>query len=92
MSSGTMRLVTTLMRLASVAFALVVFLLPPATSYAQYGDYLLGTLGTMTRYITHQGQQGVDLRVGDDFALEWVNTSEGQVFLFGWAALWDPFK
>jgi len=125
------------------------------------------SISAMTRYITHQGQQGVDLRVGDDFALEWgigktfrpaswkpwvpqldtgmvgyaqwqvtdnhgsaippplrglrsnifgvgpeiaattkvgrffaryefefggQNTSEGQVFLFAWAALWDPFK
>jgi hypothetical protein len=47
MRSGTMRLVTTSRRLASAASALVVFLLSPATSYAQHGDYLLGTLGLL---------------------------------------------
>jgi len=125
------------------------------------------SVSAMTHYLTHQGQQGVDVRVGDDFALEWgvgktfrpaswapwvvqldtgvvgyaqwqvtdnrgsdiplplrgiksnifavgpeiaattkigrffaryefefgaQNAPEGQVFLFGWAALWDPFK
>jgi hypothetical protein len=29
------------------------------------------SVSTMTRYLTHQSQQGVDLRVGDDFVLEW---------------------
>ena len=125
------------------------------------------SMSAMTRYLTHQSQQGVDIRVGDDFVLEWglgktfrppswkpwvaqldtgvvgyaqwqmtdnrgsdipnplrgirsnifavgpeiaattkvgrffaryefefggQNSLEGQVFLFGWAALWDPFK
>jgi len=125
------------------------------------------SISAMTRYLTHQSQQGVDIRVGDDFVLEWglgktfrpaswkpwvaqldtgvvgyaqwqvtdnrgsdipnplrgirsnifavgpeiaattkvgrffaryefefggQNSLEGQVFLFGWAALWDPFK
>ena len=125
------------------------------------------SISAMTRYLTHQSQEGIDLRVGDDFALEWgigktfrpaswtpwvaqldtgvvgyaqwqvtdnrgsaipnplrgiksnifgvgpeiaattkigrffaryefefgaQNAPEGQVFLFGWAALFDPFK
>jgi hypothetical protein len=125
------------------------------------------SVSAMTRYLTHQGQEGVDVRVGDNFALEWgvgktfrpeswkpavaqldtgvvgyaqwqvtdnhgsdippplrgirsnifgvgpeiaattkigrflaryvfefgaKNAPEGQVFLFGWAALYDPFK
>src|SRR5262245_46400842 len=125
------------------------------------------SISAMTRYLTHQSQQGVDIRVGDDFVIEWglgktfrppswkpwvaqldtgvvgyaqwqvtdnrgsdipnplrgirsnifavgpevaatskfgrffaryefefgaQNTLQGQVFLFGWAALWDPFK
>jgi len=125
------------------------------------------SISGMTRYLTHQSQQATDVRVGDNFVLEWglgktfrptswtpwvaqldtgvvgyaqwqvtdnrgssipiplrgirsnifgvgpeiaattkvgrffaryefefgaVNSLEGQVFLFGWAALWDPFK
>ena len=125
------------------------------------------SVSAVTHYLTHQTQQGVDERVGDDLALEWgvgktfrpaswapwvvqldtgvvgyaqwqvtdnrgsdiplplrgiksnifavgpeiaattkigrffaryefefgaQNAPEGQVFLFGWAALWDPFK
>ena len=125
------------------------------------------SISAMTHYITHQSQQGIDLRVGDDLALEWglgktfrpaswqpwvpqldtgvvgyaqwqvtdntgsaipnplrgirsnifavgpeisattmigrftaryefefgaQNSMAGQIFLFGWAALWDPFK
>jgi hypothetical protein len=33
-----------------------------------------------TRYLTHQGQQGIDLRVGDDFILEW---GAGRTFATG---------
>ena len=29
------------------------------------------SISAMTRYLTHQSQQGVDIRVGDDFILEW---------------------
>src|SRR5262245_35158893 len=29
------------------------------------------SMSAMTRYLTHQSQQGVDIRVGDDFVLEW---------------------
>jgi hypothetical protein len=125
------------------------------------------SISAMTRYITHQSQQGIELRVGDDLALEWglgktfrpaswqpwvpqldtgvvgyaqwqvtdntgsaipnplrgirsnifavgpeisattkigrftaryefefgaQNSPSGQIFLFGWAALFDPFK
>ena len=125
------------------------------------------SVSAMTRYLTHQGQEGADVRVGDNFVLEWgvgktfrpeswkpavaqldtgvvgyaqwqvtdnhgsdippplrgirsnifgvgaeiaattkigrffaryvfefgaKNAPEGQVFLFGWAALYDPFK
>jgi hypothetical protein len=125
------------------------------------------SVSAMTRYLTHQKQEGVDIRVGDNFVLEWgigktfrpeswkpyvaqldtgvvgyaqwqvtdnrgsdmppplrgirsdiygvgpeiaattkigrffarylfefcaTSAPEGQVFLFGWAALFDPFK
>ena len=29
------------------------------------------SVSAMTRYVTHQSQQGIDLRVGDQFLLEW---------------------
>lgn len=29
------------------------------------------SISAMTRYLTHQSQQGADIRVGDDFVLEW---------------------
>jgi hypothetical protein len=29
------------------------------------------SVSAMTRYLTHQSQQGVDVRVGDDVILEW---------------------
>ena len=29
------------------------------------------SISAMTRYLTHQSQQGVDIRVGDDFVIEW---------------------
>jgi hypothetical protein len=36
------------------------------------------------------GEQKVE--VSAEFEVGAQNANEGQVFLFGWAALWDPFK
>lgn len=43
------------------------------------------SISALTHYITHQGQQGADVRVGDDLALEW---GVGKTFR---PASWQPW-